>query len=160
AARIQQTEEVVKDRQRDPVLYQIQDWLAALKAHKRRPRAKGPAPITGTVLADLSDQEAERLRRELPHVSVSPGRPPPVIEPDRHRGAGGQATTAKLEGELKKADLWHLQSIGINDGRGKRKVAQTGKGVTVAVLDTGVDESHAALQGKVTGAFTFQTATW
>lgn len=50
--------------------------------------------------------------------------------------------------------LWHLEAIGLIRAR-QNGYSITGKGVTVAVLDTGIDASHPELNGKISAAYLF-----
>jgi subtilisin family serine protease len=104
------------------------------------------ALLTGTLIVDMSDEEAERMRRELPHVTVLKNGPIDLIPPTHIE------TTAKQK--VTTSDLWHLEAIGLEAARG-RGFQLLGTGITIAVLDTGIDETHPALNGKVTEAFTF-----
>ena len=106
------------------------------------------APLIGVLLVEMSDQEAARLRRDLPDVLVLDNAPLQLIQPRR------LATSAKQR--LVPSDLWHLEAIGLTAAR-KQRFRGSGRGVTVAVLDTGIDIAHPALKGRVSQAVTFDS---
>jgi len=128
---------------------------------KRRTRADGArdepavrdAPITGTVIVDLSDEDATRIRQELPTVLVLRDEPITLIPP--------RPVAATAKETLAASDLWHLEAIGLAGAR-ERGFRGTGMGTVIAVLDTGIAPSHPELGGKVTRAVTFDTrpAVW
>lgn len=101
--------------------------------------------ITGTIIVDMSDAEAARMRQELPDVIVQKDEPIHLIYP--HLASNDKA-------ELSTADLWHLKAIGLEQAR-KAGFQGSGAGVEIALLDTGIDETHEELKGKISGAFTF-----
>jgi len=107
--------------------------------------------VTGTTVVDMSDQEAERMIRELPEVLVLKDRPFELIKPDR------QAAAAKKT--LRARDIWHHKAVGLESAR-KKGFKGTGAGVTIAVLDTGIDPTHPELNGRVASAYTFDVANW
>jgi subtilisin family serine protease len=89
----------------------------------------------------MSDEEAARLRREVANVVVLVDRPIELIRPRQANVApANQVTTS---------DLWHLEAIGLEDAR-RQGFHGSGKNIVVAVLDTGIDDSHPELNGKVT----------
>jgi subtilisin family serine protease len=105
--------------------------------------------ITGTIIVDVPDEEAERMRRELPDVVVLRDTPIDLIRPGE--------VAATLKRKVTASDLWHLEAIGLKAAR-KQGFRRTGTGVTIAVLDTGIDQTHVELSGKVVGAFTFDAS--
>jgi len=121
---------------------------------KRRARGDGArdepavrdAPITGTIIVNLSDEDAARMRQELPDVLVLRDEPIALIPPQRITTTAKEVVTA--------SDLWHLEAIGLAGAR-ERGFRGTGIGTVIAVLDTGIDPSHPELSGKVTQAVTF-----
>lgn len=151
--RTKQVHEVLSLRAKDPVLKEIEEWLKS-KKKKSRDQSKGAmsSRITGTSVVDLSDDEAENLRRDLPNVSVIPDRLLDLIQPNR-------AGAANAKRELTQAQRWHLSSVGVAR-RGKRICSMTGKGVCVAVFDTGIDQSHPELVGRVAKSYRFDTEKW
>jgi subtilisin family serine protease len=51
--------------------------------------------------------------------------------------------------------LWHLGAVGLRAARRRKSFTATGRGVRLAVLDTGIDASHADLSGKVVAQYRF-----
>jgi subtilisin family serine protease len=102
-------------------------------------------PVTGAMIAEMQPDEAERLASERPEVHVLEDAPLNLITP------------LKLDGSAKKrlsaANRWHLRAVGLPVKR--TKSTPTGKGVTVAVLDTGIDAAHRELHGRVVGGVAF-----
>lgn len=106
--------------------------------------------VTGTTVLDLSPEEAERLKSEVSGLMVIRDRPITLIRPNR---AG--LTHAKLQ----EGDFWHLAAIGLDAAR-RAGFQGSGSGVTVAVLDTGVEASHPEIRNKITAAVTFDSDAW
>lgn len=116
-------------------------------------KSESDTPVTGSALVDMPDEDAERMRRELPDTVVLRDQPMGLIEPRRAVAAAKKTLAA--------ADLWHLKAIGLEAARkAKKKFAGTGKGVTVAVLDTGIDADHPEIGHAVKGAYRFDTQGW
>ncbi len=59
------------------------------------------------------------------------------------------AALVALASTISPADMWWLDSYGFSS------IPQTGKGVTVAVIDTGIDDTHPDLSGTVVGGRDF-----
>jgi subtilisin family serine protease len=148
--RAQQSEEVIKLRSDDAIYQETHRWLAETVTGTVSATARGPAvreaPLTGTIIADLSDDDADRMRRELPEVLVMRDEPIELIPPAR--------VTATARDTIDDSDRWHLQAIGLTNAR-SNGFGGTGAGITISVLDTGVDPTHPELNGKVVEAVTF-----
>jgi subtilisin family serine protease len=152
AERPRQLRELAGERETDP---RTRDMERHLKGtHARLVTRRRDAPATGTVLVDMSDHEAEQLRAEQPDALVLRDQPIGLIKPRK-------TLDAEHKDKLGKANLWHLGLIGLTAARKRaRPFKGTGEGVTVAVLDTGVDASHPEIAHAVTGAYTFDAEKW
>jgi subtilisin family serine protease len=105
------------------------------------------APITGVLLVEMSHAQAAQMRDELPRILVLENVPMNIINPFRW--------LSRKKTRLAPQDIWHLRAIGLMAAR-ERGFNATGDGVTVGLLDTGVDAQHPALGGKVSAAFNFR----
>jgi subtilisin family serine protease len=101
-------------------------------------------------VVEMSEEDAKRLESDMPDVVVLRDRPLPLIEPVRSVRASRSPSSA---------DLWHLRAIALETARG-RGFSGTGSGVNVAVLDTGIDETHPEIDGRVASAVTFDVERW
>lgn len=152
ADRPRQLRELAGEREADPRTGEVARHLKG--AHARLVTRRREAPATGTVLVDMSDHEAEQMRREFPDALVLRDQPIGLIEPRR-------TLDTEHKEKLTKANLWHLELIGLDAARTRKKPFKgTGEGVTVAVLDTGVQASHPEIKHAVTAAYTFDAKTW
>jgi subtilisin family serine protease len=137
----------------DPADQEVQRWIA--DAHgvgvKKISLGEQSTPVTGTVIVEMPDAEAERLRREVRDVSIVRDQALELIRPER-------ATLGRIH-QVTTEELWHLRAIGLDAAR-MDGFQGSGSGVTVAVLDTGIDATHAELTGKVDGAYTFNVQSW
>ena len=80
----------------------------------------------------LQARDIADLRRDPQVVSIAPSMPMKLIQPVASEAAAiGQVT----------ASTWGIKATGAD------KSPYTGKGITVAVLDTGIDASHEAFRG-------------
>lgn len=139
--RVEQITEVMQILRQDPVQREISEHLGITARGHSAPPTRLSIPdheaVTGAVVADLTDEQAERMRKEMPQVNVIPDRVIPLIQPNRPRA---DATSPKRR--LSVADRWHLTKLGLLTLGGRRKTDYTGQGVTVAVLDTGIASGH------------------
>ncbi len=147
-----QVKEISLQRQANPLAQEIQRWLADAQSRKVATFANDDRAqqIASAKVVELSDVEAERMKKELPEVFVLRDQPLELIRP-RRIASDKKKVTAK--------ELWHQSAIGLRAAR-KRGFKGTGKGVTIAVLDTGIDATHAELQGKIKAAYTFHVNEW
>ncbi len=148
--RRKQIAEVVSLHSADPVQRQIREWIDQAKGVDDLTKRPEATAVTGTVVLPMSPDDAEKMRKEVPRATVMPDRTLELIPPRR----AAATATAKMT----KSNLWHLKSIGVEAAR-KRGFGLSGKGVSIAVLDTGVSP-HPELDGRIADAFTFDVDSW
>lgn len=138
----------LRDSNAEP-FHELREWIG--DHGKEKATLKSPAdrpPTTGGAVIDLaSDQAARKLERDLKDYSVIPDEPLPLIAPRR--------VTATRKEKLTAANRWHLKAVGLR-GKGRRHF---GKGIEIAVFDTGIDPNHPEIEGKVSDAFRYLPAT-
>jgi subtilisin family serine protease len=138
-----QVEEVMQLHSENPVYQEINEWSNESQARGSKIYKSASNPgVTGTAILEMSEEEAEKAREELPETIVLRDQPIQLIQPNK-------LNIFKEEGELIDKDLWHLEAI----RRVEKKLDGSGRGVTIAVLDTGIDGTHPALARKIRGAF-------
>ncbi len=106
-----QIQEVVELLKEDPVQRQLRRWIGETlpAGGQTTPVVRtDPSPVVGAAVLDLTDEQAEQLRKDLPEVSVTPDRAMHLIEPAR---PSGPASLAKKK--LTIPDRWHLQKCGV-----------------------------------------------
>jgi subtilisin family serine protease len=96
--------------------------------------AAPPEPVVELERLDKSD--VRELARDPEVAAIAPRMPTRLIEPVKMKKAKGAGTTAAAAG-----DAWGIAAVGASGS------AFTGAGVTVSVLDTGIDASHPAFSG-------------
>jgi len=107
---------------------------------KRSGRAEGVHVPAGNcsegeaLVQDLPPSEVRGLRRDDNVLGAAESMPLRLIEPV---SSPGHVTPAPAEAEV----AWGIKAVGAST------TPFTGKGVTVAVLDTGIDKSHPAFSG-------------
>lgn len=153
ASRQAQIEEILALRREDPVDQDIQRWIKESLTHgvTRISDDGQQGGISSMTVVAMPDTEAERMRQELPDILIVRDRPLDLIHPR-------QSTLATTD-TISTSDLWHLEAIGLEAVRAQGFVG-TGQGVTIAILDTGVDETHPELHGKISAAYSFDVAQW
>ncbi|MBD2503218.1 S8 family peptidase [Anabaena azotica] len=132
--------------QQDPVYQEIVHWISDAREDDIIPIAQEETVITGTVIVKMTEEEAARMREELPNADISEDRKIELVQP--------VASATDLKTEISQSDLWHLAAINLDNCR-QKGYEYTGKDITIAVLDTGVDGNHPALKGKISKAYTF-----
>lgn len=171
--RVKQVEELVTLRLEEASRSEVVEWLgdtlkqeiaqvAAVPApavtggrRKNVSHARGTArkktkltllPITGFSIAQVpAGVSLDSLQKDLPEYEVFEDRPISLIQPLPSAPTALASTDSK----------WILGLVGADAARTS---GLTGAGVTIAVLDTGVDESHPELAGKVVKAVQFAPA--
>ncbi|MFN8494706.1 MAG: S8 family serine peptidase [Caldilineaceae bacterium] len=150
--RPEQIQEVFSNRMKNPVRQDIHRWISENSPKVEQiTKSESDTRITGVTIVDMSDEDAERLRQELPDATVQRDQPIELIRPRRPLAAPKKT--------LRADDLWHLRAIGLTSAR-KSGYTGSGAGVTVAVLDTGIDSTHLEIEGRVTKAVTFDVKQW
>lgn len=148
--RQRQLNEVSHLYQEDLASQEISHWMRDVQGHEQITFLSNPdlLSVTGAQVVIMSDDEAEKISQELPKAQVLKDQPIQLIQPAR------VTASFKQEEELDKKSLWHLDAIAHNNVQDV-----SGKGVTVAILDTGVDSSHPALRGKIDASCEFDLET-
>lgn len=144
-SRQHQVEEVIGINQESPAQQELQDWISDAEERGVVEVLKGPLEfnVTGTSILDLPEEEADRMQKEIPDLSILPDQyiEIEIVQPYSRK------QSKKISKKLEKDRLWHLQAIGIDESF-LSKSGQLGQGVTIAILDTGVQASHPAFKGK------------
>ena len=141
---------ILERRLEDPVDKELRRWLTGAGSQVERVTASEErTAVTSTTIADMAPEEAARLVREVPGIVVLRDERIDLIRPT-------ERTVSVIAAEQ---PPWHLSAIGLQAAR-QAGFRGDGHGVTVAVLDTGIDDSHPEIAGRVTGTFTFDVATW
>lgn len=147
-ARSAQLESVRGLRNENAALRELDRWLQDDTDTTVR-RISTDAPTMGTMVLDMDEDHAAQISA-IADLLVIKDRPLELIRPRR---------TATTKRRLTSRDLWHLSAIGLTRARGAG-FDGNGAGVTVAVLDTGIDSSHAEFQGKMIEMVTYDVDSW
>ncbi len=145
AERTKQLRETAELVEADPLLNELRAELES------RPAALHGVVLsrTGAGLVSAEPDAVEELIRRRPEFLFIRDGDRSVLGPEE---AGRNHRAAVSE-----AEFWHLGAIEIERARGN---GIEGRGVTVAVLDTGVDSAHSALAGRVVGAAKYDINAW
>lgn len=121
----------------DPVTI-ISNYDAEIIAHPEETTA-----ATGVAIFDMEDaEEFDSLRSSLPQYNIVEDKPLSLIAPKQSLSPASAFSTE---------DLWHLEAIMMKAAR-SNGFSGTGKGVGVAVLDTGMDEVN-ELKNKIRSSY-------
>ena len=145
-----QIAEVVALRKNDPVFTELNLWIKHSNAVYQL-ASENQTQVTGTRIIEMSEEDAQRLRKDIPDVLILRDQPIGLIEPAK--------TAEAPKSKVTKNDLWHLDAINLTNMK-SRGFKGNGSGVTIAILDTGVDGSHPEISTRVNGTVTFDVNTW
>ena len=146
AERTKQLQEVAQAWQEDPTYQEIQSWIedAGDFEIKKITSPLISSNLTGTILVEMPDEEAVRLEEDIDNILILKDRAIDLIRPIRDIATAKEQLTA--------SDIWHLAAIKHNP---HNLSEQTGKGIKIAVFDTGIDPNHPEIRGKITEAYEF-----
>lgn len=142
-----QVAEVVKFWQKDSVYQEISSYL---KDTNKVTQSSTYSNITGSKVVDIPDEDIEQLCQDLPNALILRDFPIGLIQPERN--ITGKKGTVDVD------DLWHLEAISLITAR-QQGFTGTGKGITVAVLDSGIDANHPEINGKITESYRLNPRT-
>lgn len=142
-ARAAQLESARDMRNDHPALVELNRWLNDQSTTAVRP-VSTEAPVLGTIVLDMDEDHAAQIPT-IADLLVVEDRPLELIRPRRAAGKNDRLTAR---------DLWHLKAIGLTRAR-SANFKGDGAGVTIAVLDTGIDSGHAEFKGKMIEMITF-----
>lgn len=106
--------------------------------------------ITGTKIVDIPDQEIDKVSQDLPNALILRDFQIGLIQPERN--LTGKKDTINVD------DLWHLKAISLITAR-QQGFTGTGKGITVAVLDSGIDANHPEIRDKIIESYRLNPRT-
>jgi subtilisin family serine protease len=102
-------------------------------------------PLSGSRIIETDDQTIDEIELQLPRESkVFKDEPFTLIRPTRR--------AKRNTDHLLDDQLWHLSAIGAKEAQ-RRGITRTGAGVTVAVMDTGIEASVNELENRVIASF-------
>ncbi|MDJ0843920.1 S8 family peptidase [Crocosphaera sp.] len=145
-SRRQQTQEVESVYREDSSYQTLIQWAEDMKGKENIQILKSPEKlgVTGTIIIEMPEEDAKNTQQQLPEFSILKDQPIDLIKPDK------VTTSFKSENDLKDDDLWHLKAI-----KYTLPPQVTGKDITIAVLDTGIDSFHPSLRAKVSKSVEF-----
>lgn len=106
-----------------------------------RETRKSNGAISAGVVVQMTHEEARRLRSEVPNLLIMRNRALSLIAP---------TVSSSAQSQLPPSAAWHLEAVGMLAARRDGK-AYSGSGVTVALMDTGVQIDHPEIAGKIEG---------
>ena len=101
----------------------------------------------GIRIADVDDEAVGQMRAKYPDLLFLRDRSLSIIRPVMTPQQSAKQTLGEPE-------LWHKRAIWRDDMR-RTSFSGSGKNVVIAVLDTGIDDTHTELLNKVKSACTF-----
>ncbi|MEB3151685.1 MAG: S8 family serine peptidase [Sphaerospermopsis sp.] len=163
-SRPSQVAEVVNFWQQDPVYQEINSYLdpfcgsggvireiiSSSKDADTLMEYQNRISITGTKIVDIPDQEIDKVSQDLPNALILRDFPIGLIQPERN--LTGKKDTINVD------DLWHLEAISLITAR-QQGFTGTGKGITVAVLDSGIDANHPEIRDKIIESYRLNPRT-
>lgn len=144
-SRQEQIQELAHFWKEDRTYQEIQNWIEEAQNFEVRqiPFNLNYPTLSGTTLVEMSDEEAERMVRDLSNIIILRDEPIELIRPTQD--------TITAKNVLAVEDIWHLAAI-------RRFESQkTGKNIKIAVFDTGIEPNHPEIKGKVTESYEFNT---
>lgn len=149
AARKAQVDEVADLNLSDSTQQEIRKWITAHPDVKEITTGRDEQ-VLGLHIVQMSSATAGQFDKDLPQAELIPDRPIDLIRPEKTAQGDVEGEDAS---ESRHATRWREFFT-------KGCESHAGKGVTVAVLDTGVQADHPEFGGKqVVGGFTFDLAT-
>lgn len=146
-SRPSQVAEVVNFWQEDSVYQEITSYLEDTENITKYPTYSN---ITGSKVVDIPDEEVEQIRQDLPNALILRDVPIQLIQPEKN--LTGKKDTINID------DIWHLKAISLITAH-QQGFTGTGKGINVAVLDSGIDANHPEIKGKIIESYRLNPRT-
>ncbi|MFM5983281.1 MAG: S8 family peptidase [Sphaerospermopsis kisseleviana] len=146
-SRPSQVAEVVNFWREDSVYQEISSYL---EDTNKVTQSSTYSNITGSKVVDIPDEDIEQLCQDLPNALILRDFPIGLIQPERN--LTGKKDTINVD------DLWHLEAISLITAR-QQGFTGTGKGITVAVLDSGIDANHPEIKDKIIESYRLNPRT-
>lgn len=120
---------------------EVDRWISESLPGRQSHKSNGV--ISAGVVVPMTHDEARRLGVEVPNLLVMRNRALSLIAP---------TLSSNPNSQLPPSAAWHLEAIGISNARRDGK-AFSGSGVTVALMDTGIQLDHSEIAGKATSSW-------
>lgn len=120
---------------------EVDRWISESLPGRQSRKSNGA--ISAGVVIPMTHDEARRLGAALPNLLVMRNRALSLIAP---------TVSSNSNSQLPPSAAWHLEAIGMSNARRDGK-AFSGSGVTVALMDTGIQLDHSEIVGKITGSW-------